>query len=305
MPDKLEKPEEYHIPYPPRDVFEYGGTLVDQVISEPQYLNIIEKIEYPDSGGMFIYHRNSLHPVKGFPIPEAIASINLVKRFFIIQVLTVIKTDLKYFIIPMLLLPFKRKVKFFNKWINGFSGLSEKILQPYFLKENRMTPIGREIKFIIRRMIEELGVDSPWIVSKVFASMIDYDSAYRYRIEDLMSETTKEKILQKPITEIRRLIKILAERDSRIGLNTKFKSVGIMLSVILLSPRIRNIFRKVISECEFNNLQPDEADRYHVLKLDGYKFLGRTIEDRWQEYVKLHNGNPPILYKYQDGKVIQ
>jgi hypothetical protein len=299
--------EEFHIPYPDPRIFQVGGRPTDHVTQEKQYVQIIEKIEYPESGGIFVYHVGSLFPAKGFPTPEAINAVNLIKRFLITQFL-LLKTDIKYFVAPMILLPYKRKINILNGWLNDFIRLSDDILGPYYLKTERMTPLGQEIYAILVNALTELGIGKSKIIStaRIVATIIDYDTAYRYRIEDLMSETKKLWVLEKPIGEIRRLLKILQERDpTRPHLSKKFQAVGYFIAILLILPRFRKIFKKVIKECNFEKLQLDEADRYHVMKLDGYKFLGRTIEDRWPEYVKMHNGKLPDSYILKDGELIK
>jgi hypothetical protein len=234
-------------------------------------------------------------------------AVNLAKRLLISQFLVAVKTPLKYFLALALFLPWKQKLKIFNTWAYNYNQVADRVLRPYYLKVNRMTSLGQEIYGILISLFTELGVGKGKIepTSRILATIIDFDTAYRYRIEDLMSETSKEQMLKRPIREIRRLLKILQDRDSRPELNSKFSAIGLALAAILLIPRFRKAFKKAMGNCTFSNLQLDAADRYHVLALDGYKFLGRSIEDRWAEYVRMHNGNPPKLYKLQGGILSQ
>lgn len=298
--------DNFSIPYPPQEIFEYGGNPVDHVTAEAQYVNIIERIEYPESGGIFVYLKGALHPSKGFPTPEAIGALNLVKRILITQFLVLFRTDIKYFVGLAIFLPHKRKMDALNEWLYNFDKLSWDIIGPYLMKVERMTPIGQEIYKMTYATLQYLGVGGgKWdMTARIVSALIDYDTAYRYRVQDLLSETTKEKLYTAPITEIKRLLAILVERDpERKHLQEKFKAIGTAISILLLIPRFRKLFKRVILESDFHRLQFDEADRYHVLRLDGYQFLGRTIEDRFQEYLTLHNGTPPPLYKVQGGQI--
>jgi len=291
--------QQFKIPYPDKGVFEHQANPTDMVTAETQYVNIIEKVDYESPNGIEIHLRGALFPSKGFPTPEAILAVNHVKRFLMGEIQTVMKTDLKYFLALAVFLPWKRKLKIFNIWVKDFVVLSDQILNSYYLKPERMSPLGRELNSTITKFLNELGADS-FLVSgfaRVISTLIDYDSAYRLRIEDLMSETSKELILVQPIQEIKNMLRLLVERDSkRKDLQGKFKAIGYALSALLLIPRIRKAFKTAIIKSDFKRFQLDEADRYHCLRMAGYEFLGRTIEDRFQEYIDMHHGEIPQMY---------
>ena len=117
-------------------------------------------------------------------------------------------------------------------------------LKPYLLKPEYMGPFAREL----RRMF-------PGKLGTTIATVLDYDNAYRLRIQDLCKETTKEKLLAHPFREVQRLLKINQRRDYP-EVHFKFKRFAPFISILLC------IRRKTFRECNWDQLLPDESDLY-------------------------------------------
>lgn len=119
-------------------------------------------------------------------------------------------------------------------------------IQPHILKEEFQQSITKEI---IQMFPSKLGI--------AIAHVLEYDSAYRFRLQDLASETTKEALLAHPIQEIRRLAIISKRRDYDVA-GKKIRYALYILMILLLIPRIRSKF----NEGDFSKIQLDESDRY-------------------------------------------
>jgi hypothetical protein len=233
---------------------------------------------------------DTLYPEKGFPTPEALWACNLAKRFLIRQVKFLFEIKFSLLFLP-------NKLKKIDDWLYGYNKLAKMILAPYYLKDIRYSAFCRELRTLIGEFLKGIGFleNTAESFARTFSTLIEYDTAYRYRIEDILSETTYDKLKITPRSEIKRLLGVFAQRENKPHLVQKFKWIGLGLSFALLIPKIKRAFNKALDQIDFTKLQLDEADRYHVLRLDGYEFMGRTIEDRIGEYVKRHNGNPPIF----------
>jgi len=194
-------------------------------------------------------------------------------------------------------LPFRSKIKLLERWISEFNGLAENVLTPVYLKDRYLCKLSGELLKLIREFLTNIGIQNNKAeeFARNIATLIEYDTAYKYRIEDILSETTSEVLKNDPRREIVRLLNIFAERDANITTQTKFNSVGKLFSLILIVPRIKRAFQKAMDSIDFTKLQLDEADRYHVLKFDRYNFMGRSLEDRYNEYLRMHNGFPPMM----------
>lgn len=177
--------------------------------------------------------------------------------------------------------------------INSFNEVAMKALSTDISTDKYKTPMSEELRKII-----EIFISNSWF-ALIFSHLIACDDAYRYRIQGLFGETTKKKLIDRPIREIRRLIKISVNRDEDI-VSTKFKMIGNLITLVLLIPKYRKLFRKAISQCNYENLLMDEADRYwsFVLGNDGdYKRNGETYKRKEREFISKGWTKPTIFEK--------
>ena len=280
--------KEYYIPQPPKDIYYYNtGSRSETMVNEHAKSMLIEKITFDN--GIKVYVKGAMFPKKGFPIPEAVWSANQAKRL-LIEALR----------LPFLFLhPIKKLLSIYNS-------IAMQAVKPFILKDEYMTPVGQEIKSYIYIFLIHLGLEKRTDIQQKISSdfadiigfIIDIDDAYRYRIQDIASETTAKELIAHPIGEIRRLTKILITRDSP-GVAKKFQRVSTLLQLALLIPRFRRAFKKTLSEnfLFFQKLQYDQADEYWVWNRPDYKFLGMTHELR-MELAKKKEWIFPQLYDY-------
>ena len=286
---------DYFIPYPESFVFENNQGVLEPFSSEHTQTYLFDRVDY--SNGILVYKIGLngvplIYPVKGFQFPEAVSAIGIAKSAFI-DTIKLISWEL----IPVffLFVPFKRKIKIINRILSVYNRISFKAISPYILKDRYFTPFSREIQKMTYNFLYPLGVQS-LDFSIVLSTCFEYDDAYRYRIEDVLSETSAEKLISNPRKELKRLFSILVSRQIKydsIKTSKSFKYLGILLNIAFLSRKIRNSFISAIKQSTFSNLQYDEIDTYHVLAWDSYDFLGRSYQERYKIFRTLHNGNPP------------
>lgn len=277
------------VPMPDNKIFKWAGQgdRVKQVMAEEQNVFIFDHVEYPDEGGIYVYLKDVLHPTKGFPTPEAVAANNIMKRIFISQIRLLSKN--KLFAISLL------SIKRFSRWLREYTNMAETVLSPYVLEEKRYSNPNREIYKLLNVFLLELGIehDLAFNFPLFFTTMLEYDDAYRYRIEDLATVTSIDDLIKHPRREFKKILKTLAERDNRPHMLERFKAISLLLSLVLYIPFIRRAYTKALNSIDFTKIQMDEADRYHTLRMMGYKFGGRPIEDRLREFIGLHKGVAP------------
>ena len=135
-----------------------------------------------------------------------------------------------------------------------------KILPSFFPQPNHLTPVAREILSII-----------PIRLGTLMAFVLEYDAAYRLRLQDLLSETSKEEMVKQPIREILRLLKINKRRDYEI-VHRKIRNFAYIFILALLFPPFREKFKKSLQRSNFQNLQLDDGDRYWLKQRTDYKY---------------------------------
>lgn len=271
-------------------------------------------VEYPESGGILIHKFGAeigqpnaeglapvtnivklLYPYKGFPSPQSVTANNIAKRLLIGFIEFFSSKPLLPFLALFGLLPFKYKLKVSERWLRWYVRTGESILMPYFLEDIRYTECAKGLRQFTQSFMRAIGIKDEWRerFALIFATLIEYDTAYRLRIQDIMSETDKNQLLVNPRKELQRLCDIIIKRNANPLTAEKFTKTAKLLSWILVLPRIKRAFRCAVLETDIKLMQMDEADRYHCLNLDKYDFEGRSIEERRAEYERLHNGNPP------------
>ncbi len=147
------------------------------------------------------------------------------------------------------------------------------IMEPHLLSENQMTAFTRECeKFIY-------AFSKNGTLAQTIAHVFEYDGAYRFRVQDLLSETTKEALTERPYRETLRLLHLNYERDGEVN-RRKIGKYGRVAALLLLLPSIRRRFREALLWCDFSALQFDDNDRYWACIKEDYNYFGKTYEER-------------------------
>lgn len=254
-----------------------------------------------------------LYPTKGWPEPKIIAQVNQAKRLLATFLNFLTFKEVAAVLSLLMFLPWKRKISLMQKWIQQVTRLIGPVLEPILLKDQYYLPFTIETRRFISSFLTNLGIDELWAntLGYQFSILMEFDSQYRYWTEDVLTETDGQRLNKEPYRETKRLLKVFERRlqpiDSpkyghgEVG-STKIRDlvtrVGPML-LILCHPRIRRAFREALKQIDLTKLQMDEVDRHEFLRVEGYDYMGRSIDDRYEEYLALYNGNPPIPTRYR------
>ena len=239
-------------------------------------------IEYPESGGVFVYHKTFPYPEKGHRDDFNVQAAQLAKRVLISWVRffsysPTIRAGLGFF-----LLPWKYKIRIVERWLREYCNIADLFLSEYYFQDRYYNAMCRELRKGIIVFLSDIGVSSETSerFALAFVTLIQYDTAYYYILVDLFSETTAEKMRDDPRGQIRHLAGLLADRDGRANMLVRFESFETLIRILLLIPRVRRSFRIAVDVMQFELLQYDEADRYHMRNKPGYKWFGMTYEQR-------------------------
>lgn len=291
MPD-----QQFVVFHPEQKVFQ---NIIQQsrVIGTPTVYQY-ESTEYPENGGILIYYKGLKMPVKGFPYPEAIQAINIVKQAFIRVINALASSATRPFTIFLSLLPFKNKA--LDACLHQFNEFSLEILKPHVLQKQFMTEIACELQTFITTFLSELGLKEAERFAIMFSTLIEYDNAYRFRLQDILSETTPEKLITKPSQEITRLLLIYLEREKGETIKPKFHNIAFLFRVAFFIPSIKKAFKKAIFHCYFPHFTYDDIDRASVLNRGDYNFLGKPLEERQKMFSDLQEGSLPQQFILHD-----
>jgi hypothetical protein len=145
--------------------------------------------------------------------------------------------------------------------------------------ENYCQPI-REI----RRVFKILRLDNRAI--DAISLILEYDSAYRYILQDAFNEFDKLKFFNDYKKELKRVFDIVISRTGGEDTN-KFKN---MYKLLVLATKIKGIREKIlwfIEELRMEEVRPSKEDYYWMLMLKTYKCFGYEPKEADKIYEKL------------------
>ena len=264
------------VPRAPKELFQYESNE-KMIVNEGTPTYMLDHVDYTD--GIKAYLKGAQFPQKGFPTPDIMNACNQVKKI-LAELFKYVKDPMFLGSSLYFLLSFN-KIKRIQMFLTSINSISFKVMRPYLLQAKFMTPVGLEIKLILKSFLSKLGIDDEQSIrtADIFSHLLDYDNAYRFRVQDILSESSKEKMLKNPRKEIKRLIKIYCKRE-KSGIEYKFIGISFLLGLVLLIPKYKRIFKEVIRDCNFERLQYDESDIYWVCFRDGYDFMDMNYQER-------------------------
>lgn len=241
-------------------------------------VGFVEEVIRPEEGGFLIKLYGCSFLFKGHSDPDLTATL---KRALIETIKLFMKIPF-VFIIPYFALFRRKAIKAIMKWfayiyavaINP-SGMKNRVLD-----EKEFNTFPREILRVGSVFADRIKDDElkEYVLKfiKFCATVIECDNAYRYRIQDIISNWDKTK---NPVKEAGRLFDLMISRETSIPYKMRvFKKA--MMSVLYLSRGVRRVLAQIINEIDFKKIEMDESDRYFSLLISGYNTKGWRLEDR-------------------------
>lgn len=173
-----------------------------------------------------------------------------------------------------------------NKIIKHLNRVGSKSVKYHILYRKHQSAFEKELFLLLVVFLQEIGVekDNAKEFSEYLAYILANDSAYRSVIQDLLCETSIEK-LSNPVRELKRLLNLAISRNWNLDYrHRKMFNIGVM---ILALPRARRALNQSLKSIVWDNLLPDEIDKYWWSYRDDYLFMGKTQKQRHELYVKI------------------
>jgi hypothetical protein len=195
----------------------------------------------------------------------------------------------------------RKDLKFVEKFLVPFNEMADMTMTPYYLEDQYYCKTAKTVRAFVREVLISLKVryDIADKTGEILAMIFEFDDAYRYRLQDLMTETTATRLLLDFKGEVQRLLELYAERenadamkaDERTGKYSKFQGFVRVLRMIWWIPRVRKAIKAGLREITFENWQLDEADIYHTLLYADYNVGGKTLEERIKTYLEIYGND--------------
>lgn len=138
----------------------------------------------------------------------------------------------------------------------------------------------------VREVYRVLSGYGEWIdkIRDIICAILEHDTAYRYRFQDIIVELNKKLFYKNPSKEIRRLINIIRDRGDRT--TNKGNSVyGLLHICLLFSKKLRHFLFGIVSKINIEELRSSKEDIYwQNARYEGYNFRGIDNDERKRIY---------------------
>ena len=249
---------------------------------------LVEDVITPKEGGIFTKYRGCSYLFKGFADRKVVEAIAVPKKLLFIFTRLTKSLSMKFFLVVLFF--FNRKI-----FINVFDACLEIIhsqIRNHILKLDRyciyVIEFRKSFDGIINGLKEEEYKDRTIRIGDTTCMTLEYDAAYKFRVQDVLPNLDIEKLKVSPSSEIGRLFDILIERESYIEMKTKWRKIKkIAVLVLKISKKARKYVILLLESIDLDKIKLDEADWYYCLRRPDYRYGDVAIEERMREVEKI------------------
>ena len=125
----------------------------------------------------------------------------------------------------------------------------------------------------IHRAMSDKGIDK---IRDIVCAIAEYDNQYRYRIQDVLAEMNKEELMNTPIKEFKRIIKVYSSRETMNG-NLLESKVGkgattFLMIYLFMNRKLLDKIRSVLIDISQREVSFSVEDKYWVSRETMYKY---------------------------------
>lgn len=269
-------------------------SVVSEITEHKQSEDAVTQVEY--DGIVKIHVSGAEFPMKGAPTPDALWSVDIVKKI-IIEFIKIQN--------PLSLLSFLSKKRII-KLLESFNRIAQGVMQPYLYYKYfnqgvlSLLPVSRGTGKIIDLFLVNYGIpqETARKTAEFFAHIIEFDGFYRFKLLDIMSEANDIELVNNPRKEVQRLLKICYNREQVIGsyIQPKLKLL-IYGTWVLAIPKVRRAFQDAVKLASLSLFKIDETDFYWMSMRTDYHYFGKSFKER-MNFIKSRN------YKYPSSVIL-
>lgn len=229
------------------EAYQYNLGMMNQIVREmreipelpseaPKDVNPLLRVEFPEAGGVLTYMGGHDHPYKGFPFFEFVDKIDLIKkisRAFLSGIYHALKGR------AWLAITFIPAMWFARSILRVGVYVFYRMVERFRIKSIRYCDAIREL---YRAFSEGFDPDEKTHefriqVRDLVCMFLEFDNAYRYRIQDVLPELDKEALRKHPRRELIRLCDLMASRETTQEIRDTWKLLKICAEYYLLFDR--------------------------------------------------------------------
>ncbi len=230
----------------------------------------LERVEFPETGGILTYMQNQEYPYKGFPMGEFVEKNDTIKKLskgllsgIFHQVFKVRNEKVKIknpFKLIFCILAFKSIVRTeiytFHRFIERFK-----------IKSFRYCDAIREL-YRAGTSESELGLK----LRDIICMHLEFDNAYRYRFQDIAEVHDPVKFKKNPIKEILRCFNVMQERELKQEIKDSWTLTKMLVHYLRFDKELREIIVNTIKNLDIDKLRLSVEDISYCEPREDYLF---------------------------------
>jgi hypothetical protein len=114
---------------------------------------------------------------------------------------------------------------------------------------------------------------------EVVCAILEFDDAYRYRVQDILGELNKANFRLDPMDEIKRLVRVYVHREDKT-MGRVFNAIRYGLSYLKLNRKLLVKLKDFVEDLDLDEIKMSKEDIYWTNILGSYKYRGLSLEDR-------------------------
>lgn len=264
----------------PEEVFRYQ-TAAEAVATEQQHHTPVESI-YVEKG-VWVQLKGAAFPQRGLVTPEMMAAMNISKRLLVkmlhVATMPVLLPAYAIFIV----LPYVLKKRILHTVLGMYVEVAYKSVREFVVEDEHQAEFSKELEWFVYVYMKDLELKDYYAkaLSEVISTVVQGDSAYRYRVMDIFHEIDGKRLYKHPTREIIRVAKLSASREYLYPyMAKKITTLGYVLGMIMLYPKARHALRVALQKIDLSKLGYNEIDNYWAMLHKDYNYKGLTYDKR-------------------------
>ena len=246
----------------------FTSMTAETLLDDPETREVTD-IMIEKDGSVRAFLTKSPEPVRQWPDHRTVMLTAEYKRLVPLLVGNLAKMGWIKRIITLLAVKFNFNL--FPEWLGYIMSLNSCLLKP----EHYSQPV-KEIRRVLRWKIDDNLVDAIGLI-------LEYDMAYRYRLQDIIVLLDKG---NDPVKEIIRLIDILITRDiGNDGMIVKYRNLQKFLPFLIFG-KTKRLLARIFRDIDLEEMKLSKEDIYWTNEFGLYNYRGLSVEERKNENAK-------------------
>lgn len=240
----------------------------------PKESSSLENVEFPPEGGVLTYMSGQEEPYKGFPFHEMVDKIDLIKkvtRALLSSFFHSSKRRNKLQLLTVILVPW-----LISDSIRAFVHTFYRVVERFRVKSTMYSTSMRELHraFSIEHYGEKpQDKDLREQIRDLTCMILEFDNAYRFRFQDIVSELDKVSLRKNPGKELVRLLTLMQSREKQQTVKdtwTLFKAF--IPAALFFNRKLRRAIISILESLDLEKIRFSKEDRSYCVPRADYTF---------------------------------